>query len=492
MGNGVRRRMNRRRFHPQKLTTPSRNGNREDAPAPPGGAGVPSFPPPDLRSGGTSSASPKLLKSVWGTLPETRPLLRRSQRRPLPPMSRNPTSCATTHQIRPTPPQVHPRHRSKLQSFAPRDAPILFVLHGRCPRSRTLRFSQSNPRSGRVWMAAGTERSRQRGVVGCFPDLFRAGDAAGSPDVVPPLGQLRTDIEWFPLVGATTVLIFLDPDWPERCLKWVRNPARPAPAPAGPTWPTPRWILVLCSAWLGWQAIMPLRHWLIPGDARITFEGLSFSWRLKAELYQSIHATIVVQDPAVLATLNGSTRIDWQQWPDEKVLRREVIPGQIPWVDLAPIVAVADPEFGERILFNPVSAEAPRGDRKRGADRGDPAVDRAPRTSAVGTAPGGVGRSDCRCLHGSRPIPGTAAHGSGTGRRHADPGTRSYGERSDAPVPPPYPAVSHQPQRRLFRSVPVAGRPGRLADPFEAASPDRSHRLADRTSESRSGRPPPE
>lgn len=196
---------------------------------------------------------------------------------------------------------------------------------------------------------------------------------------------LFNDIEWFPLVGATTALIFLDADWPERCLKWIRKPSLRAP-----DWPwaiagaivipgigfllgckptagstsrprastSPIWPIALCLVWMGWQIAMPLRHWLIPGDARITFEGLSFSWRLKAELYQSSPATILIGDPVVLTSIEGTTRIDWQRWPDDKVLLREVIPGHIPWADLAPIVAVTDPEFGERILFNPLSTKA--------------------------------------------------------------------------------------------------------------------------------------
>lgn len=195
---------------------------------------------------------------------------------------------------------------------------------------------------------------------------------------------LFTDIEWFPLVGATTALIFLDPDWPERVgrwfsrpgfrrpdirwavpgalvlpgygvlLGWRPSPSKPAPTSGGPSMAP--WAASACVAWIVWQALMPIRHLVIPGDARITFEGLSFSWRLKAELYQSRPATLLIDDPKVLSSVNGTNRLDWAEWPGEKVLYREIVRGQVPWKELAAIVAVSEPEFGERILFNPEAA----------------------------------------------------------------------------------------------------------------------------------------
>ena len=195
---------------------------------------------------------------------------------------------------------------------------------------------------------------------------------------------LFTDIEWFPLVGATTALIFLDPDWPERVGRWFRRPGFRAPnlrwaipgalllpgygmllgwqpnrSQAGPRIarsPNSSWVAVACITWMAWQTLMPIRHLLIPGDTRITFEGLSFSWRLKAELYQSRPATLLVDDSKVLSSSNGTNRVDWAEWRGEKILYREIVGGQVPWKDLAPIVAISEPGFGERILFNPEAA----------------------------------------------------------------------------------------------------------------------------------------
>lgn len=199
---------------------------------------------------------------------------------------------------------------------------------------------------------------------------------------------LFNDIEWFPLVGIATSLIFLAADWPDRLLAWLKQPQwkkpdrawliggallipgfgamlgwkaapdRPIPTSSSPT-PDPRQRLAasLAMAWIAIQLFLPMRHHLFPGDARITFEGLSFSWRLKAEVYRSMPATIVIDDPAIIRTPTpGVVEINWAQWPGDPVLLREIQPGKIPWRDLPPIVAISDANLGDRILFNPRAA----------------------------------------------------------------------------------------------------------------------------------------
>lgn len=192
-----------------------------------------------------------------------------------------------------------------------------------------------------------------------------------------------TDIEWFPLLGALTGTIFLAPDWPERLLRWLGRPRWRSPesswAIAGglllpavgvllgwrarttaESQPPPSsgrastGVLAFVGVWIAFQSLFPLRHLLIPGDARITFEGLSFSWRLKAELYQSTPALIRLSDPNVLSTSNNVTRVDWGRWKGERVLYRELTPGRVDWKVLPRILVVTDPEVGERIVFNPL------------------------------------------------------------------------------------------------------------------------------------------
>jgi hypothetical protein len=205
---------------------------------------------------------------------------------------------------------------------------------------------------------------------------------------------LFRDIEWFPLLGATTVAIFFEPDWPDRLLSWLRHPvfrgpdlrwalpglllvpgfgvllgwksggaSRPNRQAGAGVVETPVLAPVATACVLGWilvQVLLPVRHLLIAGDPRITFEGLSFSWRLKAELYQPRPAEITVNDPEVLRPA-GSDRvqIDWTRWPGARVLHREVQRGKIDWRILPRVCVVSSDDLGDRILFNPLAGGVP-------------------------------------------------------------------------------------------------------------------------------------
>jgi vitamin K-dependent gamma-carboxylase len=199
---------------------------------------------------------------------------------------------------------------------------------------------------------------------------------------------LFDDIEWFPLVGMTTALIFLDPDWPERLWKWLRRPRfakpdwgwfvaggvlfpvvgaalgwklRPARPLAGMKEPIRpgRFAAPLVVIWLVWQVLIPIRHYFISGDARFTWEGLSFSWRLKAEVYRSTPLTLTVEDPAIISSSEaGLPRIDWTRWLGERVIYRTITPDQIDWPHLPEIMVLLEQEIGERIIYNPCSGVA--------------------------------------------------------------------------------------------------------------------------------------
>jgi len=194
------------------------------------------------------------------------------------------------------------------------------------------------------------------------------------------------DIGWFPLVGIMTALIFLDPDWPERLWLWLRRPRLSKPdwnwfaagailfpmVGAALGWklkatealvrPQERHLLGRCTAlfvvaWLAWQAVLPLRHYFIPGDGRFTYEGLSFSWRLKSEARRAFAVQLFVQDPAIISRdAMGRPQIHWSQWHGDKVIYRRVTPGQINWRLLPEIVVLLEPMAGERVIYNPLAA----------------------------------------------------------------------------------------------------------------------------------------
>ncbi|MCA9198369.1 MAG: HTTM domain-containing protein [Planctomycetales bacterium] len=196
---------------------------------------------------------------------------------------------------------------------------------------------------------------------------------------------LFDDIGWFPILGITTVTIFLDPDWPERLLHWLRNPAVRKPdmkwaaiggiifpvVGASLGWSLPRtdaknqveavgrrasqWVVASVMLWLVWQSVLPVRHHLINSDSRFTYEGFSFSWRLKADTRHAVGHQIRIEDADVMSAASETPSVHWQNWPFEKQLFRKISPGQVLWPEMPEFSVVLEPILGERIIYNPYS-----------------------------------------------------------------------------------------------------------------------------------------
>ncbi|MFM7101425.1 MAG: HTTM domain-containing protein, partial [Verrucomicrobiota bacterium] len=204
---------------------------------------------------------------------------------------------------------------------------------------------------------------------------------------------LFEDIEWFPLVGVLTATIFLEPDWPDRLGAWLGHPRLPSPdwrwalggavllpvvglalgwgarASRGRGGATVRpggtevasgsrsagwWTAAGVAAWVGVQVLLPLRHLLIPGDHRLTLEGLSFSWRLKAEVYRVMPCEITVEDPGLVARDSaGRVRLDWSRWAGEPVLHRVLADERPDWSRLPELVVLRERVLGDRVVYNP-------------------------------------------------------------------------------------------------------------------------------------------
>ncbi|HVR34838.1 MAG TPA: HTTM domain-containing protein, partial [Methylomirabilota bacterium] len=107
------------------------------------------------------------------------------------------------------------------------------------------------------------------------------------------------------------------------------------------------------------QALLPTRQYWIPGDGRVTYEGQSFSWRLKADVRKGMGHLLVLQDPRIISRdATGRTLINWTEWNGDRVIHRKVTPGGINWSRLPEIVALVEPVTGERMIYNPFSATA--------------------------------------------------------------------------------------------------------------------------------------
>ena len=79
----------------------------------------------------------------------------------------------------------------------------------------------------------------------------------------------------FPVMSLALLTAWMPPDWPRRLLRWDRTVDH-LPPPL--RWRSP--LAVLLALFCAWQVLMPLRHWLYPGDVAWTEEGHNFSWRM--------------------------------------------------------------------------------------------------------------------------------------------------------------------------------------------------------------------
>lgn len=82
----------------------------------------------------------------------------------------------------------------------------------------------------------------------------------------------------FPLVMVAASMIFFPPEWlaPER----KPGEPQPPPSPAALT-PRRRWLLALLGLFVAYNCLMPLRHFLYPGEVSWTEEGHRFAWHMK-------------------------------------------------------------------------------------------------------------------------------------------------------------------------------------------------------------------
>jgi vitamin K-dependent gamma-carboxylase len=105
------------------------------------------------------------------------------------------------------------------------------------------------------------------------------------------------------LMLGVTPLFFTTGWWARRNAEWIL-PFRPGPAgePAGEPHiearsRVPRGIVLgLLGAYAAYQVLMPLRHWVYPGDVAWTEEGHKFSWRMKLRSKRG-EAYFVAYDP---------------------------------------------------------------------------------------------------------------------------------------------------------------------------------------------------
>ena len=84
----------------------------------------------------------------------------------------------------------------------------------------------------------------------------------------------------FPWLMIALTAMFFPPDWPRRLLRMAPRTPPPSPMPTGSWTSGQRATVTMLAIYLGIQLLVPLRHYLHPGDASWTEEGHHFAWRL--------------------------------------------------------------------------------------------------------------------------------------------------------------------------------------------------------------------
>ncbi|HEY8153062.1 MAG TPA: HTTM domain-containing protein [Myxococcota bacterium] len=122
------------------------------------------------------------------------------------------------------------------------------------------------------------------------------------------------EIGVFPWLAIWCTAAFFDADWPRRVFNWPRESALP-PAPAVRWDAGARATLAFLSAYMAIQLLLPLRHFLYPGNVSWTEEGHRFSWHMKLR-YKDAMASFRLTDP--------ETGRNWQVDPSAELTARQV------------------------------------------------------------------------------------------------------------------------------------------------------------------------
>ncbi len=193
--------------------------------------------------------------------------------------------------------------------------------------------------------------------------------------------QFLFPIGLFPAMAFLTTLVFFEPDWPVRFVRWLRKPrfARP-----NFRWAIPGLVFFPpVAALLGWsdrksgylepkrsllsqgalafvilflviQITVPFRHFFIRGDAKWTEEGQDFSWRMMLRSREASHVFYYVYDREMVRTdENGRMHFDWSLWPEERprTLYVPVDCTRFNWNHHQGLTATFEPNIGLRAIY---------------------------------------------------------------------------------------------------------------------------------------------
>jgi hypothetical protein len=113
------------------------------------------------------------------------------------------------------------------------------------------------------------------------------------------------DIGIFPWLAMGATLIFLETSWPRTVHRFLRGlllgrkTEKPRPlAPArGDGLVLGAGVTAFMTVWLAVQVLLPLRHWVFPGNVNWTEEGHVLSWRMKLREKDGELRSVIIVHP---------------------------------------------------------------------------------------------------------------------------------------------------------------------------------------------------
>ncbi len=164
----------------------------------------------------------------------------------------------------------------------------------------------------------------------------------------------------FPTLAFTATLIFLAPDWPLRFIGWITTKSRAAITPAANllipdsagNLRSGNVLIGFVGCWMMFQIAMPLRHYLIEGDANWTEEGQDFSWRMMLRQKAAASVTFVLTDPQLqFIDERGNSQIRWDLWPDApRAIHVPIESHQFNWSHHPGLTVTLEPCLGQRVI----------------------------------------------------------------------------------------------------------------------------------------------
>jgi len=135
----------------------------------------------------------------------------------------------------------------------------------------------------------------------------------------------------FPWLTLFATLIFFDPDWPKQVWNKLRTMAGKSTIfkkdPSQKNYwhalywqPTPKvqiFVMAAIGLWFAYQVLMPVRHYLYPGNVAWTEEGHRYAWQMKLRS-KSGRAQFLVKDPKT----GGTWAVNPRQYLTSRQVRK--------------------------------------------------------------------------------------------------------------------------------------------------------------------------